>query len=138
MYYLRAILNGLIFGELISEFKFWRSLFFVILLWFRKSVFFHSKQFIKINNLDSEYSSSSSNLIFWNGRHWSWSWSEIFKEVKEEKEDLWFISLVLLFFICRTCIGYILCNHGSLSGFYVSKIVKFLLCQKSLNKQNFF
>ena len=28
MYYLRAILNGLIFGELISEFKFWRSLFF--------------------------------------------------------------------------------------------------------------
>jgi len=128
MYYLRAILNGLIFGELISEFKFWLGAlyFFVILLWFRKSVFFHSKQFIKINNLDSEYSSSSSNLIFWNGRHWSWSWSEIFKEVKEEKEDLGFISLVLLFLICRTCIGPILCNHGILSGFYVSKIVKFL------------
>ena len=112
--------------------------FFVILLWFRKSVFFHSKQFIKINNLDSEYSSSSSNLIFWNGRHWSWSWSEIFKEVKEEKEDLWIISLVLLFFICRTCIGYILCNHVAFVAFvfYMPNTVKFFLCQKSQNKPN--
>ena len=110
--------------------------FFVILLWFRKSVFFHSKQFIKINNLDSEYSSSSSNLIFWNGRHWSWSWSEIFKEVKEEKEDLWFISLVFLFFNGWTCIGCVLCNHGLLFGFYMPKTMKFLLCQKCENKPN--
>ena len=31
MYHLKVVLKGLIFGELISEFKFWRSLFFVMI-----------------------------------------------------------------------------------------------------------
>ena len=56
---------------------------------------------------------------------------EIVKDVKEEKEDLPFILLVLRFSICRTCVCYIYFNRGPLSGCYVSKRLKFLLCQKS-------
>ena len=66
MYYFRAILNGLIFGELISEFKFWRSLFFCYDLGSQRclTVTNLSKTIIWIQNIH-RVSLTKSNLLKW-------------------------------------------------------------------------
>ena len=132
--YWAEIWFGLIFGELISEFKFWRSLFFCYDLgsYCCLTVNNLSKTIIWIQN-SHQVDLTKSNLLKWT--------TLILKSVcifqrKEEKEDLWFISLVFLFFNGWTCIGCILCNHGLLFGFYMPKTMKFLLCQKCENKPN--
>ena len=62
----------------------------------------------------------------------------IFQRSRRGKRGFVIHLVGFTFFICRTCIGYILCNHVAFVAFvfYMPNTMKFLLCQKSQNKPN--